>query len=102
MLQGLVLFRDIGDEAGAAACVRDHGAASLLAGNPETGRRETAEALVRCQACGDAQGVAWCYDVLGVAAFALGDYTEASSHFLEICQPVREPGRPVRGMPRAG
>jgi non-specific serine/threonine protein kinase len=83
ILQGLVLFRNIGDEAGAAACIRDHGSASITAGDPHTGRREAAEALVRCQACGDAQGVAWCYYVLGAAAFALGDYTEASSHFLE-------------------
>ncbi|MCE3274720.1 MAG: hypothetical protein K0R13_575 [Propionibacteriaceae bacterium] len=27
--------------------------------------------------------VAWCYDLLGIAAFVLGDYTEASSHLLE-------------------
>jgi predicted ATPase/DNA-binding CsgD family transcriptional regulator len=94
MLQGLVLFRDIGDEAGAAACIRDHGAASITAGNPQTGRREAAEALVRCQASGDAQGVAWCYDVLGAAAFALGDYTEASSHFLESANQFESLGSP--------
>jgi predicted ATPase len=94
MLQGLVLFRDIGDEAGAAACIRDHGAASITAGDPHTGRRKAAEALVRCQACGDAQGVAWCYDVLGAAAFALGDYTEASSHFLESANQFEVLGSP--------
>jgi predicted ATPase/DNA-binding CsgD family transcriptional regulator len=94
MLQGLVLFRDIGDEAGAAACIRDHGAASITTGNPQTGRREAAEALVRCQAAGDAQGVAWCYDVLGAAAFALGNYTEASSHFLESANQFESLGSP--------
>ena len=28
-------------------------------------------------------GAAWCYELLGVAAFVLGEYTEASSNFLE-------------------
>ena len=76
-------FEEIGDEAGAAICVLTHGAASLLAGDPDKGRREIAESLVRCQACGDVLGVAWCYDLLGIAAFVLGEYTEASSHLLE-------------------
>jgi tetratricopeptide (TPR) repeat protein len=81
--QGLMLFEQIGDDAGAAACIRDHGATNLLVGDVETGRREIAESLVRCQACHDAVGAAWCYQLLGVAAFVLREYTEASSYFLE-------------------
>jgi DNA-binding CsgD family transcriptional regulator len=80
---GLRLFEEVGDEAGAANCIRLHGALRLFAGDPETGRREIAEALTRCQACHDAVGAAWGYELLGVAAFVLGDYSEASSHLLE-------------------
>jgi len=83
MLQGLVLFHEIGDEAGAAACIRDHGGASIRSGDPETGRRAATEGLVLCQGCGDTQGAAWCYYLLGAAAFALGQYVEASSYLLE-------------------
>jgi predicted ATPase/DNA-binding CsgD family transcriptional regulator len=79
----LRLFEDIGDQAGAADAIRTHGAASLLIGEPEKGRREIAESLARCQACHDEVGVAWCYDLLGIADFILGDYNEASSHLLE-------------------
>jgi tetratricopeptide (TPR) repeat protein len=56
---------------------------ALQPATPKTGRRDAAEALVRCKASGDAQGAAWCYSVLGGAAFALGEYSEASSNFLE-------------------
>ena len=75
-----MLFEQIGDEAGAAMCIRNHGAARLLAGDPEAGRREIAEGLARCQTCHDALGAAWCYELLGIAAFVLGEYTEASSY----------------------
>jgi predicted ATPase/DNA-binding CsgD family transcriptional regulator len=81
--QGLVLFEEIGDQAGVANCVLNHGAAGLLVGDPEKGRREIAESLVRYQACGDVLGVAWSYETLGIADFVLGDYNEASSHLLE-------------------
>jgi non-specific serine/threonine protein kinase len=80
--QGLILFQEIGDQAGAATCMMTHGVASLLGGKPEKGRREIAESFVRQQACDDTLGVAWCYDMLGIAAFFLGEYSEASSHFL--------------------
>jgi hypothetical protein len=43
----LRLFEDIGDQAGAADAIRTHGAASLLVGEPEKGRREIAESLAR-------------------------------------------------------
>jgi DNA-binding CsgD family transcriptional regulator len=79
--QALLLFQEIGDEAGVANCILNHGAASLLLGDVERGRREIAESLARCQACGDVLGVAWVYDTLGIAAFMRGDYAEASSHF---------------------
>jgi predicted ATPase/DNA-binding CsgD family transcriptional regulator len=81
--QALRLFEDIGDQSGAADAIRTHGAASLLVGEPEKGRREIAESLARCQACHDEVGVAWCYDLMGIADFILGDYNEASSHLLE-------------------
>ena len=44
--QGLILFQEIGDQAGAANCIQSHGAASLLVGDSELGRREIAESLV--------------------------------------------------------
>ena len=80
-LKGLVLFQEIGDEAGVAACIRDHGGASIRSGDPETGRRDAAESLLRYRACDDALGVAWCYWVLGAAALVLGEFTQASSYF---------------------
>jgi predicted ATPase/DNA-binding CsgD family transcriptional regulator len=78
--QGLLLYQKIGDEAGVANCMLNHGAASLLLGDFEQGRHEIAESLARCQACGDQLGVVWAYDLLGIAAFVIGDYAEASSY----------------------
>jgi tetratricopeptide (TPR) repeat protein len=81
--QGRMLFERIGDEAGAANCLQHVGAAHLLTGDPEKGRREITEALVRSQALGDELAVGWAYGMLGIADFVLGRYNEASSHFLE-------------------
>jgi predicted ATPase/DNA-binding CsgD family transcriptional regulator len=78
--QGLILFQAIGDEAGVANCILNHGAASLILGDFQRGRHEIAESLARCQASGDALGVVWAYDLLGIAAFVIGDYAEASSY----------------------
>jgi tetratricopeptide (TPR) repeat protein len=78
--QALMLFQEIGDAAGVAESLRTQGAVSIAIGDPEKGRREIAESLVHCQACGDVLGAAWCYDVLGIAAFVLGQYSEASSY----------------------
>jgi predicted ATPase/DNA-binding CsgD family transcriptional regulator len=79
--QGIPLFHEIGDETGVAKCILNHGAAALLVGDLEQGRREIAESLASCQAHGDQLGVAWSADTLGIAVFMRGDYTEASSHF---------------------
>jgi predicted ATPase/DNA-binding CsgD family transcriptional regulator len=81
--QGRMLFDRIGDEAGAANCLQHLGAAHLLTGDPEKGRREITEALVRSQALGDELAVGWAYGLLGIADFVLGRYNEASTHFLE-------------------
>jgi predicted ATPase/DNA-binding CsgD family transcriptional regulator len=81
--QGQMLFERVGDEAGAADCLQHVGAAHLLTGDPEQGRREIAESLVRKQARGDVLAVGWAYGLLGTADFILGDYNEASSHLLE-------------------
>jgi DNA-binding CsgD family transcriptional regulator len=78
--QGLVLFEEIGDQAGAGHCILNHGAAGLLLGDPEKGRREIVESLVRQQARGDVLAVAWSLETLGIADFILADYDEASSH----------------------
>ena len=94
MLRALVLFREIGDEAGAAACIRDHGGASIRSGDPETARRDAAEGLRRSRACGDVQGAAWCYCILGFAAFALAEYAEAASDFLESATQFESLGSP--------
>jgi non-specific serine/threonine protein kinase len=81
--QGRTLFERVGDEAGAADCLQHLGAADLLTGDPEKGRREIAESLVSKQSCGDLLAVAWTYGLLGVADFILGRYSEASSDLLE-------------------
>jgi predicted ATPase/DNA-binding CsgD family transcriptional regulator len=81
--QGQLLFEQIGDEAGAAMCLRNHGAAGLFVGDPEAGRREIAEGLTRCHMGHDALGAAWCYELLGIAAFVMGDYSQASSYLFE-------------------
>jgi DNA-binding CsgD family transcriptional regulator len=78
--QALMLSQEIGDEAGVANCILNHGAAGLFVGDIEQGRREIADSLARYQACGDELGVAWSYDLLGIAAFVIGDYAEASSY----------------------
>jgi hypothetical protein len=78
--RALVLFEKIGDAAGAANSVRHRGAASIAAGDAERGRRELAESFVRSEACGDALGSAQTHNLLGIAAFVIGDYTEASSY----------------------
>jgi DNA-binding CsgD family transcriptional regulator len=49
-------------------------------GTPDAARYS--ESLVRLQACDDTLGLAWCHDMLGIAACFLGEYSEASSHFL--------------------
>jgi predicted ATPase/DNA-binding CsgD family transcriptional regulator len=78
--QGIGLFQEIGDEAGVARCILNHGAASLLTGDSQRGEREIAESLARCETCGDALGVVWARNLLGIAAFVSGDYAEASSY----------------------
>jgi DNA-binding CsgD family transcriptional regulator len=78
--RALVLFEKIGDAAGAANSIRHRGAASIAAGDAERGRRELAESLVRSEACGDALGSAWTHNLLGIAAFIIGNYTEALSY----------------------
>ena len=84
MLKRRVLFQEIGDEAGVAACIRDHGGASIRSGDPETGRRDAAAAaFYATKRADDALGAAWCYRGLGAAALALGGSTlQASSYFL--------------------
>ena len=79
-LRGVVLYEEVGDAAGAAQCLRQGGAASIAAGDTERGRREIAESLARSEACGDALGAAWAHNLLGIAAFVIGDYAEASSY----------------------
>jgi predicted ATPase/DNA-binding CsgD family transcriptional regulator len=78
--QGLLLFEQIGDQAGVTQCILQHGCASLLVGDPERGRREIAEGLMRYQASGDVLGMGWCYNMLGTADLILGQHNEASSH----------------------
>jgi predicted ATPase/DNA-binding CsgD family transcriptional regulator len=92
---GLLLFQEIGDRAGAARCLLTHGAASLLTGDPDKGRCEIAESLVRSQACGDVLGVVWCYDLLGIADFVLGQYDKASTHLLESVTQFEDLDAPV-------
>ena len=90
-----LLFQEIGDQAGAARCLLTHGATNLLTGDPDKGRCEIAENLVRSEACGDVLGVVWCYDLLGIADFVLGQYDKASTHLLESVTQFEELAAPV-------
>ena len=56
---GQALFQRVGDQAGVAACIRDHGVASLHAGDAKSCRRDVLESLALCRDCGDTQGAAW-------------------------------------------
>ena len=76
-------------------CIRVHGMARLLAGDPEAGRREIAEGLARSQACQDALGVAWAYEMLGITALMVGQFTEASSLFLRSFSQFENLGAPL-------
>ena len=75
--------------------IRLHGLSRLLDGDPEAGRRELAEGLTRSQACHDALGAAWCYEMLGVSAFVLGEFTQASSDFLTSSSQFESLGAPL-------
>ena len=73
-------------------CIRHHGAVRLYAGDPETGRREIAEGLTRCQPV--PVGAAWGDELLGVAAFVLGE--SARRHRICFESPASSrPGRPA-------
>jgi DNA-binding CsgD family transcriptional regulator len=93
--QGRMLFERIGDEAGAADCLQHVGAANLLAGDPEKGRREIAESLARKQTLGDVLAVGWTYGLLGTADFVLGRYHEASSNLLDSVSQFERLDAPV-------
>ena len=93
--RGRMLFERIGDEAGAADCLQHVGAANLLTGDPEKGRRQIAESLVRKQACGDVRAVGWSYGLLGTADFVLGRYDEASSNLLDSVSQFERLDAPV-------
>lgn len=82
-LRGIALFEEVGDAAGVANCFRHLGAASVVAGDPEKGRRELIESLARAESCGDATGAAWSRELLGLAALVTGDYSQASSYLRE-------------------
>ena len=71
------LFEQIGDAAGVAACLREHGKARLLEGDVDGCRRDCMASLVQCRACGDLVGAAWCLETIGAAALAGGDWAEA-------------------------
>ena len=71
------LFAKINDDAGVAACIRDRGNARMLQGDYQGCRRDCLDSLVRCRACGDQHGAAWCLESIGWAAVLSGDAAEA-------------------------
>ncbi len=71
------LFRKVHDEAGLAAAIRDRGNARMLEGDYVGSRRDCLDSLVRCRACGDHHGAAWCEETIGWAAVLSGDRAEA-------------------------
>jgi len=71
------LFQNIDDDAGLATAIRDRGNARMLQGDYQGCRRDCLDSLVRCRACGDQHGAAWCLETIGWAAVLSGDWTEA-------------------------
>jgi DNA-binding CsgD family transcriptional regulator len=71
------LFRKVDDAAGLAAAIRDRGNARMLQGDYLGSRRDCLDSLVRCRACGDHHGAAWCLETIGWAAVLSGDPAEA-------------------------
>jgi ATP/maltotriose-dependent transcriptional regulator MalT len=91
---GEALFRQVGDQAGVAACIRDHGAASLLAGDARSCRRDVLESLTLCRGCGDAQGAAWCVMLLGRVALVSGELDEAATYLTDAIAEFERLGSP--------
>lgn len=78
-----LLFQQVGDVAGVAACIRDRGNAKLLEGDHQGCRRDCLASLDRCRSCGDDQGAAWCLETIGGAALLGGDPVEARARLSE-------------------
>ena len=91
---GEALFQQVGDQAGVAACIRDHGAASLLAGDAKSCRRDVLESLTLCRGCGDAQGAAWCVMLLGRVALVFGELDEAATYLTDAIAEFERLGSP--------
>jgi len=91
---GQALFRQVGDQAGVAACIRDHGTASMIAGDAKSCRRDALESLVLCRGCGDAQGAAWCVMLLGRVALVLGELDEAVTYLTDAIAEFERLGSP--------
>jgi predicted ATPase/DNA-binding CsgD family transcriptional regulator len=80
------LFEQVGDAAGVAACIREHGNARLLEGDFVGCRRDCLASLVQCRACGDLSGATWCLETIGAAALAGGDWAEAVDYLSRAAQ----------------
>ena len=91
---GQALFRQVGDKAGVAACIRDHGVASLHAGDARSCRQDVLESLVLCRGCGDAQGAAWCVMLLGRVALVFGELDEAVTYLTDAIGEFERLGSP--------
>jgi non-specific serine/threonine protein kinase len=91
---GQALFRQVGDQAGVAACIRDHGAASLDAGDAKSCRGDVLESLALCRGCGDAQGAAWCVVLLGRVALVFGELDEAVTYLTDAIAQFERLGSP--------
>lgn len=81
-----LLFEQVGDAAGIAACLRGHGNARLLEGDFAGCRRDCLASLVQCRACGDLRGAAWCLEAIGAAALAGGEWAEAVAYLSQAAQ----------------
>jgi len=77
------LFERVGDAAGVAASIRNRANARLLLGDNDGCRRDCLDSLVRCRACGDDEGAAWCLETIGEAAILAGDLLEATARLAE-------------------
>jgi non-specific serine/threonine protein kinase len=91
---GQALFQQVGDQAGVAACIRDHGVASLHAGDAKSCRQDVLESLALCRGCGDDQGAAWCVMLLGRVALVFGELDEAASYLTDAIAEFERLGSP--------
>jgi DNA-binding CsgD family transcriptional regulator/tetratricopeptide (TPR) repeat protein len=90
--ESLRLFREIGEEWGAALALHHLGKAMVELGNPEAARPILAESAALFRAVGDRQLLAQSLNALGLASLRQGDSSHALTHLEEAVSVAQETG----------